>query len=97
MDSLADVASLMRANLPPGVTPREFGQDIMQWGSGSAEARTRMTTLSANELQLTGFTAEMAESWARAYESVARLMPNNPSAAGRAELMWYAAKLLRGA
>jgi hypothetical protein len=36
----------------------------------------------------------MADNWAAAYDAVARLMPNNPSAAGRAELMRHAANLL---
>src|SRR2546423_548009 len=96
MDSLDDVAALMRANLPPGVTLREFGQKLMRWGSGSQMARQRMATLAASQLQAAGLTAEMAENWALAYEIVARLMPDNPSATGRAELMRHAASLLRG-
>ena len=96
MESFDDVAELMRANLPPGITLREFGQTVMRWGSGSQMARERKATITANEMSMAGMTAEMAENWAIAYEIVARLMPNNPSAHGRAELMRHAAKLLRG-
>jgi hypothetical protein len=97
MESFDDVAALMRNNLPPGLTLREFGQELMHWGSGSQMARNRMTTLTISELQAAGMTADMAESWALAYEIVARLMPGNPSAVGRAELMHHATSLLRGA
>jgi hypothetical protein len=95
MESLEDVAALMRANLPLGITLREFGQKIMRWGSGSQMARQRIETLTASELRAAGMSAEMAENWAIAYETVTRLMPDNPSALGRAELMRYAANLLR--
>ena len=97
MESFDDVAALMRNNLPSGITLREFGQGLMRWGSGSYAARNRMITLTASELRAAGMTAEMAENWALAYEIVVRLMPENPSAVGRAELMHQAASLLRGA
>jgi len=59
-------------------------------------ARARIETLNADELRAAGMSAEMAENWAVAYEEVARLMPDNPSAGGRADLMHGAAKLLQG-
>jgi hypothetical protein len=90
-----DVAALMRANLPKGMTPKAFGE-VMQWGKGSASARTRMATLTVDELRRASITAEMADNWAVAYEAVVRLTPNNPSAAGRADLMRFAARLLGG-
>lgn len=93
---LDDVASLMRANLPDGLTPRQFGEEIMRWGKGNAAARDRVDTITFEELNKAGVTVEMAENWALAYQSVMHLMPSNPSAAGRAELMFQAAKLLRG-
>lgn len=68
----------------------------MQWGRGSASARARLTTLTAEELRRAGITAEMADNWAVAYEAVVRLTPKNPSAAGRVDLMRQAARLLRG-
>jgi hypothetical protein len=90
-----EVAALMRANLPKGMTPKEFGE-VMQWGKGSASARAREASLTADELQRAGITADMAANWAAAYEAVVRLTPRNPSAAGRADLMRLAARLLRG-
>jgi len=39
-------------------------------------------------------TKEQAKAWAIAYEAVQQLAPGNPSAAGRAELMRHAARLL---
>lgn len=42
---LDDIASLMRANFPDGLTPRQFGQDVMRWGTGNIAARERISTL----------------------------------------------------
>jgi hypothetical protein len=90
-----DVADLMRTNLPPGITPAEFGQR-MKWGRGSGEARERIKSLSIDELKEIGLNSGQATNWAIAYEAVARLMPQNPSASGRAELLRHAARLLAG-
>ncbi len=95
LNSLDDVAAQMRTNLPPGMNPKQFGE-VLKWGGGSQSARQRISTLTADELRQAGITAEMADNWAAAYDAVARLTPNNPSAAGRADLMRHAARLLRG-
>lgn len=95
LNSMDDVSALMRENLPKGMTPKEFGE-VMQWGRGNASARARMATLTAEDLRLAGITTEMADNWAAAYEAVVRLTPKNPSAAGRVDLMRFAARLLRG-
>jgi hypothetical protein len=93
--SMDDVARTMRENLPAGMTPREFGQ-TMDWGRGSEEARSRIATLTLEQLQAISLTAEQALVWALAYDAVRTLMPTNPSAAGRADLMRRAAELLGG-
>jgi hypothetical protein len=93
--SMDEVAELMRQSLPHGMTPAEFGQK-MKWGRGSDEARLRINSLTIDELQEIGLTAEQATNWAIAYETVCRLMPHNPSAAGRAMLLRHAAQLLSG-
>ncbi len=93
--SMDEVAMLMRQSLPAGVSPSEFGER-MKWGRGNDEAIKRISSLTAEELVAIGLTSEAAEQWASAYEAVGRLMPRNPSAAGRAALMHHAAKLLRG-
>jgi hypothetical protein len=93
--SMDDVAELMRENLPPRMTPAEFGQR-MKWGRGSSEARQRIASLTIEELRDIGLSAEQATNWAIAYEVVSRLMPQNPSAAGRAALLHHAAQLLAG-
>jgi len=95
LNTLDDVAAQMRANLPPGMNPKQFGE-VMKWGGGSNAARQRIATLTADELRRAGVTAEMAENWAAAYDAVVRISPKNPSAAGRADLMRQAARLLRG-
>ncbi len=95
LSSLDDVAAVMRSNLPEGMTPKQFGE-VMKWGGGNETARARIATLTADELRQAGITAEMAENWAAAYEAVVRFTPANPSAAGRADLMRYAARLLGG-
>ena len=94
--SMDEVAALMRENLPEEMTPAEFGQK-MAWGRGSDEARQRIGSLNLEELQIIGLSVEQATAWVVAYEAVARLMPNNPSAAGRADLLRHAALLLSGA
>jgi hypothetical protein len=94
-NSMDEVADLMRENLPHGMTPAELGQR-MKWGRGSAEARQRISTLTTEDLREIGLSTEQATNWAIAYEAVCRLMPQNPSAPGRAELLRYAANLLSG-
>jgi uncharacterized protein DUF4951 len=91
-----DVADLMRDNLPAGMSPAEFGQR-MKWGRGSGAAQQRISTLSVEELYQIGLSAEQATNWAIAYEAVCGLMPQNPSARGRAALLRHAARLLSGA
>jgi hypothetical protein len=93
--SMDEVAELMRENLPHGISPAEFGQR-MKWGRGSEEARQRILTLSIEELHDIGLTVDQATNWAIAYEAVCRLMPQNPSAEGRAALRRQAASLLAG-
>jgi hypothetical protein len=90
-----EAAELMRDNVPHGMAPAEFGQR-MKWGRGSAEARQRIRTLRIEEFHEIGLSAEQATGWAIAYEGVCQLMSQNPSAAGRAELLRHAARLLSG-
>jgi hypothetical protein len=90
-----EVAALMRDNLPAGLTVADFGKQI-GWGRGNDAARMRIATLTVEELTTLGLQIEQALNWAIAYDAVYRISPNNPSAAGRAELMRYAAKLLGG-
>ena len=80
--------------LPEGVTPNEFGTQIIRWGRGDAEARNRIKTITADELRTHGVTAAMAEAWLNFYRAVKAEHPANPSAAGRADLMEHIAKLL---
>ena len=75
---------------------RDFGVKIMRWGTGSAAARARMATLTRDELEQAGVTLAMAEAWRDFYLQELQINPDNPSAAGRAELMQRAAGLLAG-
>jgi hypothetical protein len=81
--------------IPPGTTVPEFGNEIMQWGSGSEAARERIETLGRDWLVDKGVTREMAESWRDFYVNETERNPDNPSAHGRADLMEHAAELLR--
>ena len=49
-----------------------------------------------SELQADGVTPEIADEWRRFYSDVAARNPDNPSAAGRAELMQRVLDLLTG-
>jgi RHS repeat-associated protein len=81
---------------PGGISTSKFGQDVMKWGSGDGAARDRIATLTRKELEESGVTKAMAEHWRDFYREVARVTPQNPSAAGRADLMERAAELLSG-
>ena len=82
-------------SLPPGAKSlADFGHRIMRWGTGSDAARARVVSLTRQELESAGMTRMIAEAWRDFYLNVIRLTPNNPSAAGRADLMQRAVDLL---
>ena len=81
---------------PSNTTVGQFGRDIMKWGTGDAEARARAATLTREELERAGVTRQIAEAWRDFYKEVVKQIPNNPSAAGRADLMQRALELLGG-
>jgi RHS repeat-associated protein len=80
--------------IPGGMSIAEFGKRVMRWGTGNTEARARIATLTKTELQAAGVTREIAETWRDFYMNEMKRVPNNPSAAGRAELMQRAVELL---
>ncbi len=55
-----------------------------------------MATLTREELEEAGVTLAMAQEWRGFYLNEMRRNPDNPSAAGRADLMQRAAELLSG-
>jgi RHS repeat-associated protein len=82
--------------LPAGISNSEFGQNVMKWGRGDAQARERISTLTREELEKGGVTKEIAKSWRDFYQQVKASNPTNPSAQGRMELMQKAFELLGG-
>lgn len=82
-----------RPPTPGGIGNREFGK-IMKWSTGNESARQRMASLTRGELERAGVTKEMAAQWRDFYREVQRVSPQNPSAAGRADLMQRAFELL---
>lgn len=95
LNDLDDVSELMHCSLPAGMKLGEFGK-LVGWGRRSAEARNRIMTISRADIDLIGLTLEQAQNWVAAYEAVVRLTPQNPSAAGRLELMQHVVRLLKG-
>jgi uncharacterized protein DUF4951 len=93
--SIGPGGRLPRPGLPEGMTPRQFGRDVMRWGTGDADALSRIDSLTREELEQAGVTRDMALQWRDFYRSELARNPGNPSAAGRAELMEAAARLLR--
>jgi hypothetical protein len=81
---------------PPGMSIPYFGNEVMQWGTGSAAARARIATLTRDWLTQNGVTIDIAEAWMKFYENEVIRNPGNPSAPGRADLMRYAVGLLQG-
>lgn len=83
--------------LPQRISQAEFGQTVMQWGTGDDSARARIGTISRAELAAAGVTLEMARSWLRFYERVVAddSARRNPSARGRVELMRHVVELLQ--
>jgi acyl dehydratase len=91
------VTRMSRPPIPQGVSStNEFGTKIMRWGTGNEAARTRIASLTREELQRAGVTREMAEAWRDFYRNEMLRNPNNPSAPGRADLMQRAIELLSG-
>lgn len=80
--------------LPNGMTPAQFGQEIMKWGTGHAAAESQIGKLDIDELYSAGLTAEIAAHWRDFYKAVCVRTPNNPSARGRAKLMEHVRILL---
>ncbi len=83
-------------DVPAGITRNEFGTRTMRWGTGDAAARERLATLTREELERAGVTLTSAREWRDFYVNEMRRNPNNPSAAGRADLMQRAVELLSG-
>lgn len=83
-------------DIPAGITRNEFGARIMRWGPGNDSARERRATLTQGKLERAGVTLAMAQEWRDFCLSEMRRVPNNPSAAGRADLMPRAVELLSG-
>lgn len=80
--------------IPDGMSLREFGEFIMRWGTGDDEARSRIPELNRTALLEAGVTREMALQWRDFYRREMRINLDNPSAAGRTDLMQAAADLL---
>jgi RHS repeat-associated protein len=81
---------------PGGMTQKQFGEQVMKWGQSGAEARARIASLTREELERAGVTKAIAKAWRNFYRNEASSGRMNPSAAGRAELMSRAVKLLKG-
>ena len=72
----------------------DFGQKVMNWGSGDADALAQIPRLTRDRLIRDGVTRDIAEAWAKFYRNEVLRRPQNPSARGRAALMEAAARLL---
>lgn len=91
------VEQIGRMPVPPtpnGMSIADFGQKIMKWGTGNQTARERMGNLTRQELESSGVTREIATAWRDFYRNEMMRVPNNPSAAGRADLMQRAVEIL---
>jgi hypothetical protein len=82
--------------IPEGVKNQaDFGK-IINWGTGSAQARERIKTVTREELEAKGVKLEHAEYWRDIYKTAAVENPENPSAPGRFELMQHIVRLFGG-
>lgn len=81
--------------LPRRMSQAEFGQRVMQWGTGDDSARALIGRISREDLAAAGVTLEMARAWLRFYERVVDEDPGrqNPSARGRVDLMKHIVEL----
>ena len=83
--------------VPPGYTLSKFGGEVVKWGNSSEAARARMESLTEQDLESMrslGLTRARADEWRDFYTDVSRRNPQNPSAAGRVDLMQRIADLL---
>ena len=71
------------------MTQAEFGERVMQWGTGDEAARARIGRIGGEIPAAAGVTLEMARAWLRFYERVVTEDPEgrNPSARGRVDPM----------
>lgn len=91
------VEQIGRMPVPPtpnGMSIADFGQKVMRWGTGNQAARQRMANLTRQEMESAGLTREIATAWRDFYKNEMMRVPNNPSAAGRADLMQRAVEIL---
>jgi Arc/MetJ-type ribon-helix-helix transcriptional regulator len=74
----------------------DFGKNGIRWGTGEADALSRMEEISREELEAIEMTAEMANAMADFYRAMVIRNRGNGSAVGRIALMNHCAELLRG-
>jgi hypothetical protein len=66
----------------------------MKWGRGERGARTRIATITAQELLQANVTCDILKDWHKFYREEAVSNPRNRAAAARADLMAHCMKLL---
>jgi hypothetical protein len=76
------------------MTNATFGHTVMKWGTGDAAARSRINTITVDELKRYGVSTAIVESWINFYQDVVARNPVNPSARGRIDLLQHALRLL---
>ena len=67
----------------------------MRWGSGDQAAIDRIETITVDHLIRHGVTLEIAKEWLTFYQCGFNRNPFNPSALGRAQLMWHVVNRLK--
>jgi len=83
-------------SIPADMSTAQFGQEVMQWGTGYDSAVARANTVTLEELQQAGVTREIAIAWRDFYMNEALRVPGNPSAGGRSLLMQRVVMLFGG-
>lgn len=76
-------------SLPQRMSQAEFGQKVMQGGTGDDSARARIGTIRREDLAAAGVALAIARAWLRFDERVVAndAEGRNPSATGRVDLM----------
>lgn len=77
-----------------GRTFQSWGRDVVEWGSGAADALARIESLTLSEIQRPGITRAQAEAGLQFYSQEFLRNPGNTTAGARVQLMQHIISLL---
>lgn len=84
------ITKMPRPEVPSGMTPNQFGKDVIGWRSkpqGTVERTSNITQNEVERMMEQGLTQKMAQEWKDFYANEFMRNPDNLTAQARTELM----------